>query len=65
MRPNLARPEPHQHALAYREGLRSDLPRKNGWQVAEAIEEATPYAVQHLLARAKWDCDGVRDELKA
>lgn len=43
----------------------SDLPRKNGWQVAEAIGEATPYAVQHLLDRAKWDCDGVRDELKA
>lgn len=65
MRPYFARPESHQHALAYIEGLMSDLPRKNGWQVAEAIGEATPYAVQHLLDRAKWDCDGVRDELHA
>ncbi len=39
--------------------------RKNGWQVAEEVGEATPYAIQHLLDRAKWDCDGVRDELRA
>ncbi len=40
------------------------MERKNGWQVAEALGEATPYAMQHLLDRAKWDCDGVRDELR-
>jgi SRSO17 transposase len=27
--------------------------------------EAAPYAIQHVLDRAKWDCDGVRDELHA
>ena len=27
--------------------------------------ETTLYALQHLLDRAKWDCDGVRDELHA
>lgn len=43
----------------------SSVERKNGWQVAEAVGEATPYAVQHVLDRAKWDCDGVRDELRA
>jgi SRSO17 transposase len=42
----------------------SEVSRKNGWQVAEAMGEATPYAVQHVLDRAKWDCDGVRDELR-
>lgn len=63
MRQFFARSEPHQHVLAYLRGLISDVPRKNGWQVAEAIGEATPYAVQHHLDRAKWDCDGVRDEL--
>ena len=25
----------------------------------------TPYAIQHVLNRANWDCDGVRDELRA
>ena len=34
-------------------------------QAAEAMGEATPYVVQHVLDWAKWDCDGVRDELRA
>lgn len=59
------RSEPRHRALAYIRGLMSPVGRKNGWQVAEATGEATPYAVQHLLDRAKWDCDGVRDELRA
>jgi SRSO17 transposase len=58
------RPEPHHRALAYIQGLMSPVERKNGWQVAEAVGEVAPYAMQHLLDRAKWDCDGVRDELR-
>ncbi len=54
----------HQRALAYLQGLMSPVARKNGWQVAEEVGEATPYAMQHLLDRARWDCDGVRDELR-
>jgi SRSO17 transposase len=46
------------------QGLMSTASRKNGWQVAEEMGEATPYAIQHLLDRARWDCDGVRDELR-
>src|SRR4029077_4494143 len=59
------RSEPRQRALAYIRGLMSPVERKKGWQVAEVMGEATPYAVQHVLDRAKWDCDGVRDELRA
>jgi hypothetical protein len=59
------RREPHQRALAYLQGLMSDVSRKNGWQVAEEVGEATPYAIQHLLDRARWDDDGVRDALRA
>jgi SRSO17 transposase len=58
------RPESHQRALAYIQGLMSDASRKNAWQVAEALGEAAPYAIQHILNRAKWDCDGVRDEVR-
>jgi SRSO17 transposase len=47
------------------QGLMSQVERKNGWQVAEEVGQATPYAMQHLLDRAKWDCDGVRDTLRA
>ncbi|HEX4205086.1 MAG TPA: IS701 family transposase [Ktedonobacteraceae bacterium] len=46
------------------QGLMSPVERKNGWQVAEEVGQATPYAMQHLLDRAKWDCDGVRDALR-
>ena len=37
--------------------------RKNGWQLAEAAEHDTPYSLQHLLDRAPWDADAVRDDL--
>ncbi|HEX4203434.1 MAG TPA: transposase [Ktedonobacteraceae bacterium] len=42
----------------------SPVARKNGWQVAEEVGEVTLYAMQHLLDRAKWDCNSVRDELR-
>lgn len=65
IRRSFIRPETHQHALTYVRGLMSDVSRKNGWQVAEAMGEGTPYAMQHLLDRARWDPDGVRDALRA
>jgi DDE superfamily endonuclease len=65
IRPHFVRPEAHQRVLVYLQGLMSDASRKNAWQVAEAMGEVAPYAIQHVLDRAKWDCDGVRDELRA
>src|SRR5258708_16628451 len=59
------RSEPHHQALASMQGLMSGALRKNGWQVAEAMGETTPYAMQHVLDRAKWDCDGMRGALRA
>jgi SRSO17 transposase len=35
--------------------------RKNSWQLAEAAGLANPYAFQHLLGRAHWDAEAVRD----
>src|SRR6266700_7479877 len=65
IRSSFVRQESHQQTLAYLQGLMSLVERKNGWQVAEELGEATPYAMQHLLDRAKWDCDGVRNALRA
>ena len=65
IRQYFVRPEADQRTLAYLQGLMSDASRKNTWQVAEEMGEAAPYAIQHVLDRAKWDCDGVRDELHA
>jgi SRSO17 transposase len=45
-------------------GLLADLPRKNCWTIAEHAGDATPDGMQHLLARAVWDTDGVRDDLR-
>jgi SRSO17 transposase len=61
--PHFARSEPRQRAVGYIRGLLSDTERKNGWQLAEHLGEATPDGVQHLLARADWDADAVRDDL--
>ena len=65
LRPHFARPEVHQHALHYLQAVLSDIPRKNGWQIAEQAREAHPYGMQRLLSAAVWDQDGVRDELRA
>jgi SRSO17 transposase len=59
------RSEPRRRALAYLRGLVSPVERKNGWQLAEQAGEATPDGMQHLLARADWDADAVRDDLQA
>jgi SRSO17 transposase len=51
-------------AGAYLRGLLSSVERKNGWQLAEVNGDDTPYGVQHLLGRARWDADAVRDDLR-
>ncbi len=45
-------------------GLLADLPRKNCWTIAEHAGEVDPHGMQYLLARASWDTDGVRDNLR-
>jgi SRSO17 transposase len=60
---HFGRIEPRRRALGYLRALLSDIERKNGWQVAERLGDHNPFAVQHLLGRAAWDADAVRDEL--
>lgn len=62
--PHVGRSEVRRRASAYLRGLLSGADRKNGWQLAEVAGDATPYGVQHLLGRAVWDADAVRDELR-
>src|SRR5512145_2435956 len=59
------RSEPRERAIAYLKGLMSDVPRKNGWQLAEQVGELTPDGMQRLLSTAVWDVEGVRDDLRA
>ncbi|HEV2124508.1 MAG TPA: IS701 family transposase [Chloroflexota bacterium] len=60
-----ARSEQRTRSLAYLKGLLSPVERKNGWQLAEQIGEATPDGVQRLLNAADWDADAVRNDLRA
>ena len=60
-----ARAEPRRRVLAYLRGLLGNVPRKNGWQLAEHAGERTPDGMQRLLATADWDPDLVRDDLRA
>ncbi len=64
LRPHFARPEVHERALRYLQAVLSDVPRKNGWQIAEQAREAHPYGTQRLLASAVWEQDAVRDALR-
>ncbi|HEY6423700.1 MAG TPA: IS701 family transposase [Pseudonocardiaceae bacterium] len=45
-------------------GLLSGLERKNCWTIAEQRGQRSPDGLQHLLARARWDADAVRDDLR-
>jgi SRSO17 transposase len=46
-------------------GLLAGLPRANCWTIAEHAGDTSPDGMQHLLARAVWDHDAVRDDLRA
>jgi SRSO17 transposase len=59
-----ARVESYRHAGDLVEGLMSDLGRKNCWTIAEHVGDTSPDGLQHLLSRASWDADGVRDDLR-
>ena len=63
--PRFPRSEPRRRARAYLQGLLSVLERKNSWQLAEQAGDKSPYGIQHLLGRATWDADAVRDDLRA
>jgi len=59
-----ARYEPLRHAAGLMLGMLSGLERKNRWTIAEHRGDLTPDGLQHLLSRAKWDAELVRDDLR-
>jgi len=54
-RPCVGRPEPWLQAGKYVSALVSDLPRRNGWTIAQRVGDRTPQRTQRLLNRACWD----------
>jgi hypothetical protein len=61
----LARVDLRRRATAFVRGLLADLPRKNCWTIAEHAGDPSPDGMQHLLGRAVWDEDKVRDDVRA
>jgi SRSO17 transposase len=59
LRSCFARVEPFTQAGKYVAALMSDLPRKNGWTLAEHVGDLTPDRMQRLLNHAVWDQDAV------
>ena len=59
------RRESRAHAMSYIRGLCSDLPRKNGWRIAEWAGDERPDGKQRLLYKDKWDESAARDRVRA
>lgn len=57
------RSEVRERSLVYLQGLLSGCERKNSWQVAEWVGEASPYGMQYLLDRSRWDANLVQARL--
>jgi hypothetical protein len=55
LRPCFARVEPWLQAGKYAAERMSQIPRRNGWTIAEQAGDRTPDRTQRLLSRAVWD----------
>lgn len=58
------RREPREECRKYLRGLLSTVERRNCWQLAEAVGEACPDAMQRMLYLVDWDVDAARDILQ-
>lgn len=57
LRSCFARVQTWQQAGKYVSAVASDLPKRNGWTIAEYVGDRSPDRVQRLLNRAVWDTD--------
>ena len=62
--PRFGRVEPRRRAGRFVQGLLAGLSRTTCWSIAEHAGEAGPDGMQHLLGRARWDAEKVRDDLR-
>ena len=57
LRSCFVRTQTWQQASRYVSALASDLPKRNGWAIAEHVGDRTPDRTQRLLNRAVWDTE--------
>jgi SRSO17 transposase len=63
--PRFRRRDANEAASLYVKALLSRAERKNAWGLAETAGKPSPYCFQHLLLRARWDEEAVRDDVLA
>jgi hypothetical protein len=51
-------------ARKYMRAVMSELPKRNGWTVAEHVGDRTPNRTQRLLNRARWDDAAAMAEIR-
>lgn len=62
--PLFKRPEPKAVFGDLVRGLLADVPRKNSWQLSDHLGHPTANRIEHLLSRAKWDADLLRNAVR-
>src|SRR3954470_2746394 len=55
LRSCFVRTQTWQHAGRYVSALVSEIPKRNGWTIAQQTGDRTPDRTQRLLNRARWD----------
>ena len=61
LRPHAAQVRTYHRIGDYVRAALGKASRRNGWRIAEAAGDPTPYAMQHLVGKASWDVEGVRE----
>jgi SRSO17 transposase len=59
-----ARTQTWQQAGKYVSALASDLPRRNGWTIAEQAGDVSPDRMQRLLNRSSWDAAAAMSQVR-
>jgi len=64
LRPCFARTETWQQAGKYVSALVSEMPKRNGWTIAQHAGDRSPDRTQRLLNRASWDALAAMREVR-
>src|SRR5215468_6359257 len=64
LRSCFVRTQTWQHAGRYLSALVSQIPKCNGWTIAEQVGDRTPDRTQRLLNRAVWDTVGAMSQVR-
>jgi SRSO17 transposase len=64
LRSCFARTQTWQHAGRYLSAVVSEMPKRNGWTIAQQVGDRTPDRTQRLLNRAVWDTRAAMSQVR-